>query len=288
MNDNVTDNNMTRLQYRPYLDAAWYVVVFLMVQTVVIAAEKIIGGKGETSATADIAAISAYSITATALFVWRRWTPVNRGFASTRPWFALFWVACAAIGTIAPASLITEAVESVTGSSRAYTQLFAKIMSHDLGYMAIGILAPIAEEAVFRGALLRRLLDAGTGKSPWVAITVSALAFGIVHGNVAQGTHAFVLGLLLGWMYCRTRSILPGLVLHWANNTVAFVLYRLRPDLGDATISQLYGGDPWRIGMTAALSIMILAAALYQLNMRLHTPGEQQSSRKNTRKNTGK
>ncbi len=279
---------MTRQQYRPYLDAAWYVVVFLMVQTVVFAAARLIGGKEEMSAGADIAAITAYSIAGTALFVWRRWTPVNRDYASTRPWFALFWVACAAIGTIAPASLITEAVENFTGSGRAYTQLFAKIMGHDLGYMAIGILAPVAEEAVFRGALLRRLLDADTGKQPWVAITVSALVFGAVHGNMSQGTHAFLVGLILGWMYCRTRSILPGLVLHWANNTIAFVLYRLRPDMGDMTISQLYGGDPWRIGMTAALSIMILAAALYQLNMRLHAPARQRQSRRKAIKNTGK
>lgn len=277
---------MTRQEYRPYLDAAWYVVVFLVMQTVVFAAATLIGGRKELSATADIAAISVYSIAATALFVWRRWTPFNRDYASTRPWFALFWVACAAIGTIAPTSLITEAVEKCTGANRDYTQLFTKIMSHDMGYVAIGILAPIAEEAVFRGALLRRLLDAGAGKSPWIAITVSAMVFGVVHGNIAQGLHAFMVGMLLGWMYCRTRSILPGLVLHWANNTIAFAIYKVRPEMGDMTISQLYGGDPWRIGMTIAFSLMILAAVVYQLNMRLHTPGKPVQGRKKTRKNT--
>lgn len=277
---------MTRQEYRPYLDSVWYVVVFLMMQTVVFAAAMLISGKKELSADANIAAISLYSIAATALFVWRRWTPFNRDYTSTRPWFALFWVACAAIGTISPTSIITEALENFTGANRDYTQIFTKVMSHDMGYLAIGILAPIAEEAVFRGALLRRLLNAGAGKSPWIAITVSALVFGVVHGNIAQGTHAFMVGLLLGWMYSRTRSILPGLVLHWANNTIAFAVYKARPEMGDMTISQLYGGDPWRIGMTAALSLMILAAAIYQLNMRLHAPGEHRQGRKKTRKNT--
>ncbi len=277
---------MTRQEYRPYLDSVWYVVVFLMMQTVVFAAAMLISGKKDLSPDANIAAISLYSIAATALFVWRRWTPFNRDYASTRPWFALFWVACAAIGTIAPTSIITEALENCTGANRDYTQIFTKVMSHDMGYLAIGILAPIAEEAVFRGALLRRLLNAGAGKSPWIAITVSALVFGVVHGNIAQGTHAFMVGLLLGWMYSRTRSILPGLVLHWANNTIAFAVYKARPEMGDMTISQLYGGDPWRIGLTAALSLMILAAAIYQLNMRLHAPGEHGPIGKKTRKNT--
>ena len=42
---------------------------------------------------------------------------------------------------------------------------------------------------------------------------ISAAIFGLAHANVAQFVNALLLGLLLGWMYYRTKSLVPGILL---------------------------------------------------------------------------
>ena len=77
------------------------------------------------------------------------------------------------------------------------------------------------------------------------------------------------MGLLLGWMYMRTRSIVPGIIFHFANNTMAFFLYRLFPNAADKTLVEFYGDNMTNVLMAVAFSLMIFGAALYQLNFRL-------------------
>lgn len=62
----------------------------------------------------------------------------------------------------------------------------------------------------FRGAILRKLLTMFPKRQHWIAIAVSAVLFALAHFNVVQSLHAFLIGLLLGWLYYRTDSILPG------------------------------------------------------------------------------
>ena len=144
-----------------------------------------------------------------------------------------------------------------------YAKLFKDIISHDSGFLAVGVLAPIAEEMVFRGAILRRLLDVLDVRWHWAAIVVTAALFGAIHLNMAQGINAFVMGLLLGWMYMRTRSI------HFTNNTIVFFSYRLFPYAADKTLVEFYGGNINNVLMAVAFSLMIFGAALYQLSFRL-------------------
>jgi membrane protease YdiL (CAAX protease family) len=145
------------------------------------------------------------------------------------------------------------------------------IMGNRWGYLSIGLLAPLAEEVVFRGAILRTLLGGDRPESggyrPLVAIPLSALFFAVVHLNPAQMPHAFLIGLLLGWMYWRTNSILPGLAFHWANNTVAYVGYNLFPAMEEATLGEMFGGNQLHILMSLLFSLMILLPALYQLHV---------------------
>lgn len=78
------------------------------------------------------------------------------------------------------------------------------------------VLAPVLEELLFRGVILRsflRLYPRGA------AITGSALLFGFAHLNIYQFIVAVVIGTLSGWLYDRTRSLLPCITLHAAFNT---------------------------------------------------------------------
>ena len=231
------------------LSSALYLVVFVLIQAV-------IGGiVGFACQTAKIggAALVYISLIASAvtiaLFAWRRWSPFSREYVQRRQWFTLFWVVCIAIGCIAPTSLATE------------------LLHIDL---AIGILAPLAEEMVFRGAILRTLLSAFGKQRRWLAIGITALLFAVIHGNLAQGFGAFFLGLLIGWMYYRTGSIVPGVVFHWVNNSIAVILYRIAPQFADMTLTEYFQHDTLRIGLCMLFSLMIFGASLYQLRIRLN------------------
>lgn len=96
-------------------------------------------------------------------------------------------------------------------------QLFSGIA----GALFVVVSGPIIEEIGFRGLLLDGLLK--TQCRPWVAILISAVAFGLVHGLWAPFVTATLFGLLAGWLYWRTGSIIPGIIIHIANNSLTAI-----------------------------------------------------------------
>jgi len=85
------------------------------------------------------------------------------------------------------------------------------------------VVAPVAEETFFRGFIL-----AGIGRrlgNAW-AVVLSALLFSVAHMQPGALLPIFILGLLLGWLYVRTRSIWPCILTHFAYNSIA-VLFML-------------------------------------------------------------
>ncbi len=139
------------------------------------------------------------------------------------------------------------------------------------GYVAVGILAPLTEEVVFRGAILRTLLGMMSKRNHWVAIMISAAIFGAVHGNAAQFVNALFMGLLLGWMYYRTRSLVPGILLHWVNNTMAYILTNLLPQ-SDGKLIDLFHGDEKTVYYAVGFSLCILIPSFLQLVARFRKP----------------
>ncbi len=82
--------------------------------------------------------------------------------------------------------------------------------------VATVVLAPVFEEIIFRG-LLYGSLRTRFGVAP--SIVVSALIFGLAHGYGAAGfASVFCSGALWAWSYERTRSVLPAMAAHMANN----------------------------------------------------------------------
>jgi hypothetical protein len=148
-------------------------------------------------------------------------------------------------------------------------QQMADLMMHRGGYFVICILAPVCEELVFRGAVLRSLL-AWRPRLRWPMIGVSALLFAAIHVNPAQMPHAFIIGLLLGWLYERTRSVAPGIAFHWANNTVAYLLFRMYPD-PSIHLVDIFSGQERAVGAAVVFSLFILLPAIYQLYSSLHS-----------------
>jgi hypothetical protein len=144
---------------------------------------------------------------------------------------------------------------------------FTQLMSTRWGYFALGLFAPVAEEFVFRGAILRSLLQGNM--KPWTAIAVSALIFALAHFNPAQLPHALLIGMLLGWMYWRTGSIIPGITYHWVNNTIAYVVSNLYPGADTDHLSDFFGGNTSYMLLSILFSLCILLPALFQLQLRM-------------------
>ena len=82
------------------------------------------------------------------------------------------------------------------------------------------LLAPLVEEAIFRGAIERRLLEKDW--NPWFAIVISAIIFAIPHFSLYTLFFS-CFGILVGWLYYRTRCIWPGILIHALYNCLAFV-----------------------------------------------------------------
>lgn len=266
------------------LNVLFYVVIFFLLQIVTMQLATwgyyIRQGSGVSEAFAQLtrhgpllkgpvvlAATVLSSVLTIVLFLRLRWTPVGRDYLRSRPWSALVWTGVATLGTIIPSIWLNEQLS--LDMPEHVERLLVDIMRQPLGYLFIGILAPVAEEVVFRGAVLRSLLTVMEGRWRWGAIAVSAVIFGAVHGNESQFLHAVLTGVLLGWMYERTRSIVPGLVCHWVNNSLAFLATNLAPGIDDMKLVDLAGGSQLRVVLWLFFSLCIFVPALYQMNRRL-------------------
>jgi membrane protease YdiL (CAAX protease family) len=268
-------------------EVIWYMVVFLLIQVIVQGTASVVEAylaEGDLKSSFANGLANADNIGLTALiisnvvsslltiiiFLKAKWTLWARDYLATRPWGVVFWVIILSFGLIIPTMWLQE--ELHLEMPKEMEELFTLVCSTPYGYFALAVLAPWAEEVVFRGAILRKLLEIFSHQMHWVAIVISAIIFGAVHMNMAQGVNAFVLGLLLGWMFYRTGSIFPGIVLHWANNTIAYILVRLRPDLSDASLTDICGGDENKVLLYVGFSMLIVIPAIFQLFIRMKKP----------------
>lgn len=265
---------------RNILDVLLYVVAFLMISIGVQLASGLIWAlhsgqaidavlnglaHGQYSMLLIVSTVISGVLTIV-LFGCMKWSPFSNKYIRTRPWGVIFWTVMLTIGLILPTEWLYEKLQIAMDESTAV--LFEGVMREPFGYIAIGIVAPIAEEMVFRGAVLRTLLKFFSSRAYWVAIVVSALLFALVHGNMAQGVHAFLIGLLLGWMYYRTGSIVLGIVLHWVNNSVAYVMFNLMPEVSDGKLIDLFRGDERTMYMALFFSMLVFLPSLFQLVVR--------------------
>jgi hypothetical protein len=221
----------------------------------------------------DIATMVLFSVVSIVLFLKMGWAEASRSYLQSRPWDVLLWSVVASLGAIVPSLLLQGLIPEWTGWAKDIVdqtnQQLEGLMSIPGGYMVIALLPPVVEELVFRGAVLRSLLEWKPEKK-WAMIALSALFFSLVHLNPAQMPHAFLIGLLLGWMYTRTGSIVPGVAYHWANNTAAYVMFHL---YHNPESLQDIVGPGMRPAMLALLfSLCIFIPSLFQLNLRMKKP----------------
>lgn len=110
------------------------------------------------------------------------------------------------------------------GEFYEYFSRMMEKMTKDKGTLILlaVIMAPIFEEIVFRGIIQKGLINKGV--KPWPAIIISAIIFGLVHGNPWQFVGAVLLGSILGLVYYKTKSLLLSILLHAFNNLCSAML----------------------------------------------------------------
>ncbi|VYU50191.1 CPBP family intramembrane metalloprotease [Clostridium tertium] len=133
--------------------------------------------------------------------------------------------------------------------------------------ITIGIIAPIAEEFLFRGVVFNTLRKRF---SPAWTIGLQGVFFGIYHMNLIQGTYATLLGVIFGYVTYKTRSIWPAIIMHIVNNSMSFILNAILVDYVPSTTTYIIQG------IIAAVGIIGVLFLIYKKNYKLdeEIPGD--------------
>ena len=138
--------------------------------------------------------------------------------------------------------------------------------------LSVSIFAPLFEEWLCRGLVLRGLLQK---HSPISAIAVSAAFFAVLHLNPWQAIPAFLLGLLFGYVYYKTGSLKLTILMHCVNNTFAALTTRI-PSLSDAE-SFMDVMSPWAYVCIFVACILIVGCTIIILRG-IRSDGDSQAS----------
>lgn len=177
--------------------------------------------------------------------------------------FGAAFTALAAAGATVAAAVVTEPFSLILPEMSDDITQAMKMMTEGplvLSLLSVSVLAPVFEEWLCRGMVLRGLLR---HVGPAAAIMISAAFFALLHLNIWQAVPAFLLGCLFGYAYYRTGSLKLTMLMHCVNNTFAVVLSRPE-SLKDAdSLIEVTGTGLYAV--LFALSAVMLAAFIYML-----------------------
>ena len=155
----------------------------------------------------------------------------------------------------------------LTNKSTALSEFYEKIMElmktmtggpFWSSFLVVAIFAPIFEEWLCRGMVLRGLL---TKMKPVWAIVISALFFALIHGNPWQALNAFLIGLVMGYVYFKTGSLLLTMLIHFVNNGSAVIMSNIDSLKDYDYMIDMLGKSTYAI--VFAVSCVVLAACLW-------------------------
>lgn len=197
----------------------WLLLISLPVGGVALAAGGRRAGAATLSQLVGLVLASELTLVLTIWWVRRRAGPLRW------PGFALWgpreqWQLYALLPALVLAQVILRSPVALLHLPSPNDELYHELARYPALLLGLGgLAAPVLEELLFRGVLLKGLLR---NYRPAVAIGQSALLFGLLHLSPAQSISTALLGLLLGWLYYRTQSLGLCIGLHMLNNLLAF------------------------------------------------------------------
>ena len=123
-----------------------------------------------------------------------------------------------------------------------------------MSIFTVAVVPAICEEILFRGVIAHALVPYGRT----VAILGSALLFGLMHGNPLQIFYTSLMGVALGYVYVKTRSLCLCMLIHFVNNLISVVQSTLS-NLGEWSTA-LIGGIELTVIVMGTVSMGILLA----------------------------
>jgi membrane protease YdiL (CAAX protease family) len=159
------------------------------------------------------------------------------GAIPKRPIRDLWW---GVLGFLVAVPMVMAAIQVAVLIGELFGQA-APVLAHDMLKMLVEsdsalasvlivisavLVAPILEEAIFRGFVQSVMVEAVGEARRWSVVLVASLVFAMIHVNVSTFENwqalpgLFVLGIVLGWLYERSGSLWPGIVLHMGFNTM--------------------------------------------------------------------
>lgn len=183
----------------------------------------------EAAYAVDVNMVSVVSSAITILVVWFIAKRRKRKF-SDHTSFHLEPIKNPRIWAVIPAAIAMQSIvvfiinvipfpESVIES---YNELYSFVGESPLWLELLSVVffAPVVEEIVFRGCLHSRLRRT---MKPLTAAIISAFIFGIAHGHIISTTYAFILGLVLAYLYEKYNSVLVSIMFHMAFNASNYI-----------------------------------------------------------------
>lgn len=162
-----------------------------------------------------------------------------------------------------------------------WVETFTSMLGGETGLwksiLAVAIAAPIVEEILFRGIILRGFLQHYSTRK---AILVSALLFGLFHLNPWQFFGAFVAGIVTAWWFVKTRSLVMPIFIHVLYNSMSYILRFLGIEIAGYNAISATGFQPWWFDILGIILLAVGAVILYRMFVRSEPLGNGQSTNK--------
>lgn len=164
----------------------------------------------------------------------QRTSPKEIGLHQLPSWLDILWAPAGAVAYIILTALIT-ALATVALPFVNYTQTqdtgFTQIATqyeYILAFVSLVVVAPIAEEVLFRGYLFGKLRKY---VPVWGSVLITSLLFALVHFQWNVSLDVFALSLVLCMLRVVSGSLWPSILLHMLKNGVAFYFLFVNPSL---------------------------------------------------------
>ncbi len=199
--------------------------------------------------------------------------PVNLGKPKTGTVDTLLLLV-AGFGMMMLADVVTGYLSSffqdATGAEFAYD--FFATPTSALGvaiYAVRSTLFPaIFEEYAMRGVVMNSLRRYGD----MFAILMSAMMFGLMHGNMVQVPFAFAAGIVLGYVVIRTETLWTGVAIHFLNNSFS-IIYSLLYDNGHESVAETFS----LIGTYGGLALGVVCLIILFVRKKMTRPAPNRS-----------
>lgn len=173
-------------------------------------------------------------------------------------------------------------VEKLLPTPPWFWELFERVLNNRFGFwgaiVKVAIIAPIIEEILFRGIIMNGLIK---NYRSWYAVLMSGVLFSLYHLNPWQMTYTFFLGLLLGWIVLKTKSLPLAILIHSINNLLVLLSMQYHRQISETAIYQL--DEISKIKLSAM--VVLLGIILIVLITNLFEPGFFRLKQKQSGKN---